>query len=297
MSETEIRRKDIGAAAAEAGSAVCNVCFRHCVIPEGRTGACRARRCEGGRIVCSNYGWITSIALDPIEKKPLHDFYPGSRILSVGSFGCNLKCAFCQNYTISMAGAGDVRSERYTPEELSDLASRLRPEGNIGIAFTYNEPLVGWEFVRDTARLVHSRGMKNVLVTNGTASVEVLEELLPYIDAMNIDLKAFSEDFYRNITCGNFEMTKEFIRRAVSACHVELTTLLITGKNDREEEIRAESAWIAGLNHGRGRQIPLHLTRYFPRYQMRIPATDVNEVYELADAAREYLDHVYIGNC
>ena len=168
----------------------CQVCMHRCTLSSGQTGLCGARKNENGKIVCANYGRITSLALDPIEKKPLKHFRPGSLILSVGSYGCNLRCPFCQNHEISMAGEGDVHSPYVPPQRLADLALEWKERaGNIGIAYTYNEPLVGWEYVRDTARLVKENGMANVLVTNGTAAPEILEELLPLIDAMNIDLK------------------------------------------------------------------------------------------------------------
>ena len=175
--------------------AVCNVCFRHCDIPEGKTGFCGARKCRCGIVEAANYGRITSLALDPIEKKPLARFHSGSLVLSVGSYGCNLRCPFCQNSDISWSEHAMKfadRAEVITPEELAAAAHRYRTQGNIGLAFTYNEPLIGYEFVRDTAKLVRENGMMNVLVTNGTAELEVLDELLPYIDAMNIDLKGFT---------------------------------------------------------------------------------------------------------
>ena len=173
----------------------CEVCFRHCELAEGQTGFCRGRKCENGKILPLNYGQMTSLALDPVEKKPLQRFCPGSMILSCGSYGCNLACSFCQNYEISMAGEENSRTEYLPPEKLVKLAKALVPQGNIGIAFTYNEPLVGYEYVRDAAELAHGKGLKTVLVTNGTAELPVLEEVLPYIDAMNIDLKGFTEEY------------------------------------------------------------------------------------------------------
>ena len=172
--------------------AVCEVCFRHCDIREGMTGACGARTCEGGRIKSLNYGRVTALALDPIEKKPLSRFCKGAKILSYGSFGCNLFCPFCQNYDISRS-EGEEFEDEITPEELAQIAYKYRAKGNIGVAFTYNEPLMSYEFVRDTAKLVKSMGMKNVLVTNGSVELPILEEVLPYIDAMNIDIKSMSE--------------------------------------------------------------------------------------------------------
>ncbi len=285
--------------------AVCEVCFRHCRLAEGQTGACGARTCCEGAIMPSGYGKITSLALDPIEKKPLARFMPGSLILSAGSYGCNLRCPFCQNYSISWSDAARqaaAEAEDVPPEELAALAVRLRDRGNIGVAFTYNEPLVSYEYVRDTARLVRAAGMRNVLVTNGTASLQVLEELTPFIDAMNIDLKGFTDHYYRDVLGGDRQMVMDFIREAVKHCHVELTTLIVPGENDSEEEIRALSSWVAGLPGaagGRGGEyVPLHITRFFPRFHMTDrPATDVGQIYRLAEIARGSLRYVYTGNC
>ena len=273
----------------------CQVCIHHCSLAPGQTGLCGARKNEGGEIVCENYGRITSMALDPIEKKPLQNFRPGANILSVGSYGCNLRCPFCQNHEISMGGREEVGGMYVPPKLLADTAlewKERKKAGNIGVAFTYNEPLVGWEYVRDTARLVREYGMENVLVTNGTASLEVLEELLPYIDAMNIDLKGFREGYYRKLG-GNLETVKRFITRASAGCHVELTTLIVPGENDGEDEMEEEARWIADLN----REIPLHVTRFFPQYRMRDRGpTDVGALRRLAGIAGRYLEHVYLGN-
>lgn len=267
--------------------------MHHCQLEEGKSGICRARKNEGGSIVCSNYGQVTSLALDPIEKKPLRMFRPGTMILSAGSYGCNLRCPFCQNHEISMAGEIDSETLYLSPQDLADKAAEYRSIGNIGIAYTYNEPLVGYEYVRDTSRLVKEAGMVNVLVTNGSASLPVLEEILPYIDAMNIDLKGFSQEYYRKLG-GDLETVKTFIERSAQTCHVELTTLIVPGENDSTREMEAEAGWIASLNA----EIPLHVTRFFPQYHMKDrPATDVERVYELADTARKYLKHVFVGNC
>lgn len=271
----------------------CRVCMHHCSLEPGQTGLCRARRNENGQIVCSNYGQVTSLALDPIEKKPLSMYRPGSLVLSVGSYGCNLRCAFCQNHEISMAGKESAGAVYISPEALGKRALEYRPMGNIGAAFTYNEPLVGWEYVRDSARIIKELGMDNVMVTNGTASLEVLEALLPHMDAMNIDLKAFREETYRKLG-GDLETVKAFITRAAAGCHVELTTLVVPGMNDGTEEMEEEAQWIASL----GKDIPLHVTRFFPRYHMTDrDATEVGQVYRLAEAAGKYLEHVFVGNC
>ena len=243
--------------------AVCGVCFRHCDLKEGQIGFCGARICAGGIVRAANYGRITSLALDPIEKKPLRRFMPGSRILSAGSYGCNLRCPFCQNYEISWSQEAmryADRAELVTPEQIADTAKYYRRKGNVGAAFTYNEPLVGYEFVRDTARLVHERGMVNVLVSNGTAEASVLEEILPYMDAMNIDLKGFTDRYYRDVLGGDRISSLEGIVP--------------------------------------GNEIPLHISRFFPRFHMTDrEATSVKKIYHLAEVAREQLKFVYSGNC
>jgi len=285
--------------------AKCNVCFRHCEIKEGGKGFCGARICEEGAIHPENYGRITALALDPIEKKPLKRFYPGSRILSVGSYGCNLRCPFCQNHEISWspeAFSCADRTETVSPEELARTAVRMKNRGSIGLAFTYNEPLIGWEFVRDTGRLIHREGLKNVLVTNGTAELSVLEALGPYIDAMNIDLKGFTGSYYSKVLGGSLDMVKAFIARAAQICHVELTTLIVPGENDSEGEMRALTDWVSGLTDADGNvigpEIPLHISRFFPRFHMTDrPATDVRVIFRLVDTAREKLRYVYTGNC
>ncbi len=277
---------------------ICETCMHHCSLEPGQRGRCRARKNDGGVIVCENYGRVTSLALDPIEKKPLYRFMPGSRILSVGSYGCNLQCPFCQNHEISMADREEARAEYLSPEELADMARQYAKAGSIGVAFTYNEPLVGWEYVRDAARLVKKAGLKTVLVTNGTASPGVLEELLPLTDAMNIDLKGFTEAYYERLG-GDLETVKCFIRRAARDCHVELTTLIVPGENDSASEMEAQATWIAAVESRQGPgEIPLHVTRFFPRYRMTDrEATEVGQVYRLAETARKYLKYVFVGNC
>jgi pyruvate formate lyase activating enzyme len=268
----------------------CDICFHHCELQENKTGFCHVRTIKNGVNVASNYGLLTALALDPIEKKPLREFYPGSFILSCGSYGCNLRCPFCQNYDISQC---DLSKEcRYfSPEVLVDEAIELKPQGNIGIAFTYNEPLMGYEYVRDTAKLAQEKGLKTVLVTNGCASIRVLEEILPYINAMNIDLKGFSEGYFHYVG-GDFAMTKDFISLASRHCHVELTTLVIPHHNDDPKMMEEEARWIAVLDS----TIPLHLTRYFPHYKEDEPATPIATLEKLSAIAKRYLKSVYLGN-
>lgn len=240
-----------------------------------------------------NYGKVVSLALDPIEKKALRRFHAGSKILSLGSFGCNMSCPFCQNYEISMAENGELPTRDILPEELAELAEELIPRGNIGAAYTYNEPLIGYEYVRDCARRLRERNMLNVVVSNGMLAERPWRELLPLIDAANIDLKGFTDSWYRCLG-GDLETAKRSIALAAKVCHVEVTTLLIPGENDSEEEIRALSGWLSSLNP----EIPLHLTRFFPRYRMTDrPATSVDAVYRLTEIARESLRWVYPGNC
>ena len=281
--------------------AKCSVCFRHCEIPEGKLGFCGGRTTRDGRVEAYNYGRITSLALDPIEKKPLARFYPGSRILSVGSFGCNLRCPFCQNHEISWddrAREFAKTAETLSPEELVDIAEQTQAQGNIGIAFTYNEPLIGYEFVRDTATLAKARGLKNVMVTNGTAELSVWQELKPWIDAMNIDLKGFTDRYYKDVLGGDRAMVMAFIEEAVKTAHVELTTLIVPGENDSEEEMRELSRWVSSLRNPDGEVVPLHISRFFPRFHMQDrAATSVRTVYRLVEVARENLPYVYAGNC
>lgn len=272
---------------------VCEICPHHCHLGPDQAGLCRARGNVDGQIKAINYGLITSLALDPIEKKPLYRFYPGSLILSIGSFGCNFRCPFCQNWEISTAAKDDLGRRQLSPQQVVELALELRSRGNIGIAFTYNEPLVGYEFVYDCAELAHEHGLQNVLVSNGYCCQEPLQQLLPLIDAINFDLKAFNDQFYRKIG-GDLETVKNSITSAVESAHVEVTTLIIPGENDSELEIEALASWLASVK----RDLPLHLTRFFPRYKCsdRAP-TDIDVLRKLAEVARTKLDYVYLGNC
>lgn len=273
-------------------SLTCDLCFHHCQLEEGQTGFCRARVNHGSKIVPLNYGRLTALALDPIEKKPLRRFHPGSLILSIGSFGCNLRCPFCQNASIAQVGA-EATTREVMPEALVDLARNLVPRGNIGVAYTYNEPLVGYEYVRDCAALVHKAGLVNVLVTNGTVEEGPWRALLPLIDAVNIDLKGFTAEWYRQLN-GDLETVKRNIALAAETCHVEVTTLIVPGRNDSSDEMAEEAQWLAEIDPA----IPLHISRFFPRHHMNDAApTLVNTVYHLADIAREHLNYVYTGNC
>jgi pyruvate formate lyase activating enzyme len=270
----------------------CEICPKSCKLSEGQTGLCRARSNHKGNIIADSYGRLTAIALDPIEKKPLRRFHPGSNILSVGSFGCNLRCSFCQNHHISMSDIS-AKTVFISPEELVRRAHTAEQDNNIGIAFTYNEPLINYEYVRDCAVMAREFGQKIVLVTNGYINEAPLKALLPYVDAMNIDLKAFSDPFYKRIG-GDLQTVLRSIELSAKSCHVEITTLIIPGENDDEEQMHDMARWLSKIDP----LIPLHVARFFPQYKMtdRLP-TDVKEIYELADIAREHLMHVYEGNC
>lgn len=270
---------------------VCEICPRHCRLDSGEIGACRARFNDGSKIFALNYGEITSIALDPIEKKPLYRFFPGSRILSVGSYGCNLSCPFCQNHEISMADS-TFPTKKITPEQLFELAKELLPQKNIGVAFTYNEPFIGYEFVRDTAILLKNFGLKVVLVTNGTVSAGALKKILPFIDAMNIDLKGFSQKIY-SFLGGDFETVRRTIEISSQSCHVEVTSLIVPTMNDSPAEMESEAKWLASLS----KDIPLHISRFFPRYKVQnLSPTPVKTIYELVEVAKSHLNFVYAGN-
>ncbi|MCR5684401.1 MAG: AmmeMemoRadiSam system radical SAM enzyme [Lachnospiraceae bacterium] len=279
----------------------CEVCFRHCKIEEGNIGFCGARTVKDGAVKALNYGKISGLALDPIEKKPLKRFYPGSHILSVGSFGCNLRCPFCQNSDISWSEEAmhyAKTTDDLSKEQLVKIALETKTKGNIGIAFTYNEPLVGYEYVYDASCLAKDNGLKTVMVTNGTAELPILRKLAPFIDAMNIDLKGFTDDYYSKVIGGSRAQVMNFITEAVKTIHVELTTLIIPGENDSEEEMKELSKWVSSLKNPDGEDVPLHISRFFPRFLMTDRnATDVALIYHLADIARENLKYIYTGNC
>ncbi|MDM8300784.1 AmmeMemoRadiSam system radical SAM enzyme [Collinsella tanakaei] len=286
-------------------STTCTACPRRGRLAPGQLGFCRARRAGDGVITAENYGRVTSLALDPIEKKPLARFMPGAFVVSVGSYGCNLRCPFCQNADISQAGADNVPWREISPQELVDLTldARSHDPRVAGIAYTYNEPLIGWEYVRDCARLAHEHGLVNVLVSNGCAEARVIDELAGLIDAANIDLKGFTDAFYD--ACGgapgSLACVKGTIARLAAdpTCHLEVTTLVVPDMNDTDDEIDAAARWLASLDGGRGRgTITYHVTRFFPRWRLidREP-TPVESVYHLADVARRHLEHVFTGNC
>ena len=269
---------------------VCPVCPRHCALAEGGVGFCRARKAENGHVVCAACGSLSALSLDPIEKKPFARFHPGTSILSAGGYGCNMRCSFCQNHDISQCFAPP--GARYiAPEALVEEALHLKGQGNIGLAFTYNEPAVTYEYMRAAARLAKPHGLLCAMVTNGYFCDAVLRELDGLIDAFNVDLKCFTEEGYRALG-GGLADVKATIAGAARFAHVEVTTLVVPGLSDDEGDMAREAAFLAGIDRG----IPLHLSRYFPRWQSDVPATDVNKLNRLAGIAREHLDYVYVGN-
>lgn len=272
---------------------ICELCPHHCRIPSGKSGICGTRINQDGQLIAENYGMVSSLALDPIEKKPLKRFMPGSLILSTGSYGCNFHCPFCQNSEIARPINGPALCRYFEPDEMVAMAVEHVSHGNIGLAYTYNEPLTWFEFVLDTARLIKEKNLKNVLVTNGFINEKPLLQLVPLIDAVNIDLKSFSEHFYHRIVGGRLDTVKQTISIMAESCHVEVTTLVIPGLNDSHEQMHSQAAWLASVSP----DITLHLTRFFPHYQMldkeKTPAATL---FELQAIAEKYLKHVYLGN-
>lgn len=273
---------------ADDGRLVCDVCPHACKLHrDGQVGVCRYRKRLGDKLVATNYARVASLAVDPIEKKPLYHFHPGSVILSVGANGCNLKCLFCQNCEISQ---GEVPSRHLPISELLKLAGL---HGSIGVAFTYSEPLMWYEYVLDAAPELHRQGYLNVLVTNGFIEENPLHRLLPHIDAMNIDLKSLNDDFYRRVCKARLQPVQRTIRQAHEAgVHIELTHLVVTGWNDNEKAISELASWVASVDD----EIPLHLSRYFPHYRYNKSPTSVSFLRDALGIASQELKFVYLGN-
>ncbi|TYT20976.1 AmmeMemoRadiSam system radical SAM enzyme [Dictyoglomus thermophilum] len=268
----------------------CLLCPHHCIIAPGKRGICGVRENIEGTLYSLVYGKASSIALDPIEKKPLYHFYPGSAILSIGTVGCNFKCPFCQNWSISQVTPEDIFLEEVDKDLLLGLALK---NGSIGISYTYNEPFIWYEFVLDVAKYFKENNLKNVLVTNGFVEVEPFLEMAPYIDAMNIDIKSINEEFYRNLCKGSLKNVKKIIEIAYSkGIHIELTNLIIPGYNDSKEEIIALIDYVASISP----DIPLHFTRYFPAYKFTVPPTPIEILRFAYKEARKKLNFVYLGN-
>lgn len=265
----------------------CHLCPNECLIKNEKAGKCLNRKNIDGTLYSLNYGRISSVALDPIEKKPLYHFYPGSGILSFGTTGCSLKCDFCQNCQISMSGP--EHTEPMTPQECIRLA--LERQQKL-VAYTYNEPYIWFEHVLECSILARENGLKNVLVTNGFYNPEPFLELLQYTDAMNIDLKAFSNEFYKKYCFAELNPVLETIRTAYGKTVIEITTLIIPGLNDSEEEIEKLVNFIAEIDV----EIPFHISRYFPRHKRIDPPTGEAVLRRIEKQAKKQLKHVYVGN-
>lgn len=274
----------------------CDVCPHACRLEVGALGVCGTRTQRDGKVASLNYGRVTGLALDPIEKKPLARFHPGSYILSYGSFGCNLRCAFCQNSDISTMTAHTAGfADQLAPAALVEEALSLRGRGNIGIAFTYNEPFIAPEYLMDASRLAHGAGLVTAAVTNGYVSAEVWDAALGTIDAYNIDVKCFSEEGYRSVGApGGLAAVKRSVATAIEAgAHVEVTTLVVPGLSDDEGLFEKECAWLASLDP----ETPLHITRFFPRHKMASASPTGLETLKRFEAiAGKHLHHVYLGN-
>ena len=271
----------------EDGKIQCLLCPVGCVIADGKLGVCMGRKNEGGTLYATNYGRLVSVAIDPIEKKPLYHFHPGRQILSTGPNGCNLSCQNCQNWNISQK---ESPTQFATPEDLVQLAIRER---SFGISYTYTEPLIWYEYVLDTAKIAKEKGLANVLVTNGYVHEQPLKELLPHIDAMNIDLKSMDDDFYRKICKAKLPYVLKAIELSHRAgVHVEITNLVIPTLNDSEEQIRRLVDFVAGISD----RTPLHFSRYFPSYEMNLPPTPLETLQKAFLLAKRKLKYVYVGN-
>lgn len=268
----------------------CILCPHNCIISEDKIGICRIRKNIDGKLYSLTYNEFTSVAMDPIEKKPLYHFYPGSEILSFGTVGCNLRCQFCQNWEISQQDFGAIPTRTISPDEAVRLA---KTSDSLGISYTYNEPLINYEWLFETAKLAQEYNLKNVLVTNGYLNEEPLEKLLPYIDAANVDVKSFRNESYRKICGGSLDAVLRNVEIMVKRKkHIELTNLLIPTLNDSTEEIEDLTDWIYALD----KEIPLHFSRYYPCYKMEIPATPVSTLEKARKIALKKLKYVYLGN-
>jgi len=269
----------------------CTLCPHFCKIRPGNKGICGVRKNVEGRIELATYGVISGYSFDPVEKKPLYHFFPGYDILSIGSYGCNMRCDFCQNWHISQNVAGGF-SRNADPETI--VSDAISSRNNIGVAFTYNEPAIWFEFMRDVALKAREKGLYTVMVSNGYVNRSPLDEITGFIDAFNIDLKAFNDDFYRKLTGARLEPVKASLKQIAEAGkHLEITTLIIPGRNDDKKEMEMESKWIADEL---GRDTPLHLSRYFPTFKRDDPVTPIQVLEELFGTASKNLANVYLGN-
>ncbi|MFH1844855.1 MAG: AmmeMemoRadiSam system radical SAM enzyme [bacterium] len=266
----------------------CELCPTGCRLRRGRVAPCGSRANVDGAMLPTQYGRVVSAGVDPMEKKPLYHFLPGAPILSIAASGCNLHCQYCQNWNISQCETG--RAETRTPEQVLALA---RQHNSCGVAYTYSEPLVWYEFVRDTAERMHAANLKNVIVSNGFCNEAPLRELLTLIDAANIDLKSMDERFYRRVCKARLEPVLTAIRLCHElGVHLEVTNLVIPGQNDSDEQIQRLVDFLADLDES----IPLHLSAYRPAYKFTAPPTSPETLQRAAELARRKLLYVFVGN-
>ena len=275
------------------GGVRCRLCPHHCRIPEGGRGLCRSRECRDGKLWALSYGRPCALAVDPVEKKPLNQFLPGTYCLSLSCTGCNLSCRWCQNSDISQVAPEEADHTVLSPEEAVDLCLR---RGLPSIAYTYTEPFTWWEYMYDMAVLAHGKGLKNILVSAGYVEKEPLQEILPYIDAANIDIKALDDGFYRRY-CGATlaPVLENILAMHAAGVHVEITNLLVTGLNDSEEQVGRLCRWMVENSL---QDVPLHLSRFFPRYKLRSPVpTPKPTLLTARDLALSLgIETVYLGN-
>lgn len=275
------------------GRVQCQLCPHNCIINEGKTGICKVRRNYNGILISENYGLLCSVRFDPIEKKPLYHFYPGREILSIGTVGCNMSCRFCQNCEISQVGVKEAYFLKHYDSKYL-IAQATSKTNNVGIAYTYNEPIVFYEFMLDVAREMQKVNMHNIIVSNGFINPEPLAQLMDYVDACNIDLKAFTEEFYKSQTAASLQPvlnTLKYIKRRNK--YLEITNLVIPHLNDMEKEFRTMLQWIVDEL---GKKTVLHLSKYFPHHKATGPSTPDSTLQRFYKIAREFLDYVYIGN-
>lgn len=274
---------------------LCEACSQACVLDEGEYGICGVRQVVDGELQLLVYGLAAAVNVDPVEKKPMFHFLPKSKAFSVGTVGCNFSCKFCQNHEISQypkENNHEIVGRELSPEEIVELAIE---NGCESIAYTYNEPIVFFEYTYDTAKLAHDRGLKNIYVTSGYETHKAIDLLEPYIDGMNIDIKSFSNEFYKEICGARLKPVLECVKYAhEKGIWIEVTTLLIDGKNDSDEEIREIAKFLAELDDS----IPWHLSAFHPMYKMldrpRTPASTLHRAYKIAK--EEGLKYVYVGN-
>lgn len=264
----------------------CKLCPHECLIKADQAGLCLGRENRDGKLYAFNYGKTMSLSMDPIEKKPLYHFYPGENILSIGPNGCNLHCKFCQNHTSSQT---KVPTREISPTQ---LLSYCEHNNSIGVAYTYTEPFIWYEYILDSAKILHEHGKKVVLVTNGTINEKPLKKILPLVDAMNIDLKSMQADFYQKICSGFLEPVKNTIKLAAQSTHIEITNLVIPDYNDAADNINKMLDFIESVNP----DIPLHISRYFPAYKLQAEPTPSSTLQKIYKLAKRRLNHVYIGN-